>query len=48
MNGTLNDAVTTEGRVEVCYNGQWGTVCDDDFGIMDATVVCKQLNFTEG
>ncbi|XP_066428885.1 lysyl oxidase homolog 3 isoform X2 [Eleutherodactylus coqui] len=36
-----------EGRIEVFYNHEWGTICDDDFTMENAHILCRHLGFTE-
>jgi len=44
----VNSSSPVEGRVEVCYNNAWGTVCNNQFSSEDATVVCHQLGLEFG
>ena len=51
MDGTvrlLDGNFTAEGRVEIFHNKEWGTICDDGWGIEEASVVCRQLGYMKG
>ena len=42
----MEGSTRLEGRVEICKNNAWGTVCDSGWGTADARVVCRQLDFS--
>ena len=42
----IGGSTVYEGRVEVCINNNWNTVCDNGWGSADARVVCGQLGYS--
>lgn len=41
----VNGTTILEGRVEICLNNAWGTVCDSTFSEDEANVICNQTGF---
>ena len=42
----VGSSVSGEGTVEICVNGMYGTVCDDRWDELEASVVCRQLGYS--
>ena len=38
--------IINEGRIEICINNVWGTICDDNWSDTDANVACRKLGFS--
>ena len=42
----VNGTTAFEGRVEICWNETWGTICDQSWSGFDAQVACRQLGYS--
>ena len=41
----VNGSTPLEGRLEICKNNTYGTICDDQWDVLDAQVACRQLGY---
>ena len=41
----IGGMTSSEGRVEVCVNNAWGTICDDGWSVEDSNVACKVAGY---
>ena len=46
INGTTPSVGQNEGRVEICFNNTYGTVCDDFWNEQAASVACRSIGRT--
>ena len=44
----MGGSIAQEGRVEVCVDGVWGSVCGNGWTKQTAFMVCKQAGFDSG
>ena len=45
-NGDIQLSKGSRGTVEICVFGYWGTICDNQWDNIDASVVCRQLGYS--
>ncbi len=38
-------SVSNGGRIEICINNAWGTICGEGWDVTNANIVCAQLGF---
>ena len=43
----VDGIIEREGRVEICKNGVWGSVCDQSWDKTDAHIVCQEMGYPE-